>query len=248
MYYPEKKHPDHLDNTVAAVLDRAQVALTHPQIENLRAEAMEYQEEICDKRPTSLGVVYDTKLLRPLLEPHWHSQDLPADDVGPLTLVLYLPSYFGWPVVGKMAAQSPYCRNAPLLDLQCTTTYLTWDVQIPGEAQPTMVQVAVLSGIQGALNAAHRYPTHNWGWMPIVIVADNTVAVGGFVVDALMMDGLQAASMSAQSHCPEELYSKEEIRQAGERAAKDGTSPWVNDRWPGEQYWTIEPEVLIYQV
>ncbi len=81
--------------------------------------------------------------------------------------------------------------------------------------------------------------------MPVVMVAGDTVAVGGFVVEEELELGLQAAIMSAQSVLPEEVYSEEELAAAAEQAELNGLKPWIIDRWREDGQLTLEPEVLV---
>ena len=246
MEYPTQKYPPHLDMTSALVLERVRVELNHPQIEALWKDALKHLELAGNYKPlpASVGVLVDTAYLRSLLENHWEAMDIRADDVAPDTLVLYLPPAFNW-AAREMAKQSPEVFNSPQLDLRDNATYLGWNARIAAENQITTVQVEQLSGMVDAVNHAYRYPTHEWGWMPVVIVAGDTVAVGGFVVDEVLLGGLQGASMSTQSCMPEEIYSSEELRIASERAAKHGLKPWVKNRWQGDGGWRLEPIVLV---
>lgn len=245
MEYPAQKYPSHLDmvSVLALVLERARVELTHPQIEALWKEALTYLEAGHETLPASVGVLVDTAYLKSLLENHWETMDIRADDVAPDTLVLYLPPAFNWAARG-MAKQSPEVFNSPQLDLRDNATYLGWNARLAAENQSTTVQVEQLSGMVDAVNQAYRYPTHEWGWMPVVIVAGDTVAIGGFVVDEELLGGLQGANMSTQSCMQEEIYSAEELQIASELAVKHGLKPWVNDRWHDDGGWTLEPIVL----
>lgn len=245
MNHPEKKHPDHLERVSACLMPRAEAALAHPEIENICNDAVAYLSEKRTYLPASIYVVVDTEELRGLLEPHWNAHGIDARDVGPRTLFFYLPSNFNlWAILG-MATQPPETFNRPQLDLRNNTTYLGWSARIGSEAGVTVVQVPAGWETSDALSAAFRSTTHEWGWMPVVMVAGDTVAVGGFVVEEELELGLQAAIMSAQSVLPEEVYSEEELAAAAEQAELNGLKPWIIDRWREDGQLTLEPEVLV---
>jgi hypothetical protein len=242
MNYPEMKHPPRLQHTSALVLERAK--LTHPWIEGIRSDAIEHLKRERATLPGSVAVIADTAELKGLLEHHWKVHEIDASDVGEKTLVLCLPAIFNW-AVREMAVQSPEVFNRPQLDLRNNQTYSGWAAILAGESEVTVVQVPDCGEMSVALTSAYRCETHEWGWMPVVMVAGDTVAVGGFVVDKMFLCGLQAASMSTTSCRPEEVYSDEELAAASGLAEIHGLKPWVSERWREDGSWILEPDVLI---
>jgi hypothetical protein len=86
--------------------------------------------------------------------------------------------------------------------------------------------------------------TRDWGWVPVVVVAGDAVAVGGFLVDESITLNLQAATMSALYSYPEDAYSKDELRFAAELATVHGLEPWMYARWYDLGEWTVQPKLF----
>ena len=110
------------------------------------------------------------------------------------------------------------------------STYLAWHCGLPGEDVRTDVWVPDNSLTYAAFGVwNHQYP-ERWGWVPVIAIAGDTVAVGGFVVDRYLVCGVQAACMSAESTMPEEVYSDEELAAAEAEATAEGPKPWLYRR------------------
>ncbi len=217
-----------------------------PQITAIREEATDYLKANNKVPPASFAVLVDTSEVQPLLKQHWEWPRISSEDVGPQTLMLFLPRVFSWGLCNLVDVM-PRVFNSPQLDLQQNQTYLGWDIVPHRERLTTTIQVAHQDGVAAALNNTYRCQTHRWGWQPVIAVTEESFSMGGFVVDERLQGDLQGAHISAQNHRPEAIYTERRLRIAANRAAVHGLKPWVNDRWQEKGCRRIEPTVLVCQ-
>lgn len=89
-------------------------------------------------------------------------------------------------------------------------------------------------------------------WQPVILMAGETVAIGGVWKDDGMMDALQSASISAQSYVPQDHHSPKRLKQAKAHARQQGgATPWEAGLWcktgsNGAKRWVLQPPAFNY--
>lgn len=194
--------------------------------------------------PLGVAVLVDTLLIKSVLAEHWAHIGIESKDAGAKTLVLYLPKIYRDESVWVVTRQ-PDLFNAPQLNLRNNTTLAGWRVDLPGEAESTIIRLPVF-GLHSVFSEAYRPLTHKWGWMPMMVVTGDMVVMGGFLVDESFVMGLQDAAVSAQGSVPESEYSTGELQVAHERASVHGLEPWIYKRWHEDGQWTVQLELFSF--
>ena len=200
-----------------------------PEIEYLRAELLAHIEQTEDAIPPCLGHVINTECVLSVLAPHWKRCGIAQTLASKRTLVFHLPPEFE-PRLAAFVEQGPQVFNHPDTSLLCNTTYQGWTVRLPSEQHLIEVWVSE-SALDDAINSAFIYRKREWGWVPVIALAGNWVAVGGFEVDEALICCAQAASMNARDTRAEEIYSDEELTAAAREAERVGLRPWYDGRW-----------------
>lgn len=238
----QNQHPAHFEAVKPLLQDRKHLAAAHPIFEEMRSGVIRLIKAKDLQMPLSVAVLVAAELLQPTLRQHWLDAGIEPGDVSAQALVVYLPKLFAGVAV-EIAMKQPEVFNAEQLNLRNNETYLGWSVDLPGEVEPTVVRLPEYE-LYSAIQDAYRYPTFEWGWMPVVVVAGDAVAIGGFLVDESFFMCLQGATMSAQNCKPENVYSENELQRAGELAGVHGLEPWKYARWYEYGRWTVQPELF----
>lgn len=237
-------YPSHLDAVKPLVQDRRRLAQAHPIFEEMRSDVIQLIKTNGMQMPFGVAVLVARELLEPALREHWQEAGIDANQASAKVLVMYLPELFSG-VVHEIATQQPGVVNVEQLNLRNNATYLEWSVGLRGEEEPTVVQLPEYC-LSSVIWDACRYPTYDWGWLPVVVLTGDAVAIGGFVVEESFMMCLQAASISAQSCKPEVLYSEGELQRGEELAGIHGLEPWRHARWSHFGQWKVQPEMFRY--
>lgn len=243
MNHCRTRYPAHLEAVKPLMQDRRHLAGSHPIFEEMRSDVIRLIKTKGTQMPCSVAVLVAGELLQPTLLQHWQGAGIEAKAVSAQALVVYLPELFAG--VAHELVKQPEVFNAEQLNLRSNATYLGWSVELPGEDEPTVVQLPEY-GLGSVLSDAYDCTTRGWGWMPVVVVAGDAVAIGGFLVEESLMMGLQGAAISAQSCEPENVYSNDELQRAGELAGIHGLEPWKYARWCQFGWWTVQPELFSF--
>jgi len=204
------------------------LAKAAPHIERIRDDLLaSIKAQGCDA-PLSPGVTVSTEYVRPLITHQLRGTCVNKEIVSAQTLILFLPPEFE-EVLEDLVNTGPEVLNHPDSDLRDNRTYFSWACTLGGEDARTNVWVAN-GALPYAMFDSVNFQTESWGWVPVIAMAGNSVAVGGFAVDLDFVSGLQAACMSAQSTMPEEIYSADELTAAKEEASFVGLKPWLYRR------------------
>lgn len=159
-------------------------------------------------KPLSMGATVDTKKLSDLLV---------AEHCSAKSLVVYLPPELE-PFIAEMVSHQPRVMNCATTDLLHNQTYLSFSAG-EGEFVASLwildEEVYRDSGRCGGANGEDEF-------FAVVLVAGNSVAIGGYACDQDYADQCQCCSMSSQSFVP---YSQEQLAQAALEEAKVGNWP-----------------------
>jgi hypothetical protein len=243
--YSPTQFPAHLEVVPAQVLERKRANKSSPVLEESRLEVIRTIRAMGARMPIGVAVLEETSLLSDLLEPHWQGTGIEAADITKHAIVLYLPAIYS-EAATKMLASGPGVFNALNLNLRNNGPYVGWYAYLAGETQPTMIRLPA-SDIFDELrhSRSNRYDEKEWEWVPVIVVAGDYLSVGGFAIDELFHGCLQAASTSASSTLPEEVYCESELQVAAEQASIHGLSPWQFTRWWVEGEWTVQPTLFL---
>lgn len=223
--------PDHVSPsaTTGRVMPRAEAFARTPTLEALASDVYSQLGEAKrgNDKPICGAIVHASDALQGLLQ---------DSDVGPQTLVMMLPPEFE-PVLHFLVAQEPEIFNYPTVDLQQNRTYLGYSVILPRQSAVTeiwlsewMLCTPLCACLQEDVSETDTGPQAGKR-LPVIMMAGGSVAVGGFEVDEYFVGDAQAASMSARSSMPEELYPDEQLRTGAELAATVGPAPWTRGYW-----------------
>lgn len=246
MDYTAIRYPLHLQKAHPLVLSRAAIALEYSAIEKIYESTFEFVNFDPALPHPCVAALTPTSEFKHLLEPHWKSLGLEAEDVGAKCLVLSLSSDFDG-AEAAFAAQSPNIFNTRDLDLISVGTYMGWSACLPGETELTTLQVQVGLELDSVFMDLEGKLPQRWGWLPMVIAGRETVAVGGFAVDGDWLLCAGQMKMNA-SHHPLELFSKAELVAAAESADNHGYQPWLYQRWRDGGQWLVEAPLLIPRI
>lgn len=219
------------------VFERSQLRSRTPFIEGMLQDLMAHLQENQKARPICPAVTAPTEYLRAVLEPHWHASGIEPADVSTETLVLYLPSVFE-SVIGELAMKCPTVFNYPTLDFRGVTTYLCWMPSLTEEKSATEIWVPERP-LSNAISSVFRYDEPQPGWVPVVMCAGQSVALGGFVVDDEFICGVQAACSCRGNVEPEIIYTPDEIRKGRDLAIEVGPTPWTSQIWSETSWGTF---------
>lgn len=238
------EYPQHLETATPLVLPRAENKLRHPPVEQIYIDTFAWVNSNPAVQHPSVALLEPTAALQPLLKEHWNAIGLDEENVHEDCLVLSLSSSLNG-TAAALAGQWPHVFNDRTLDLMDCWTFWGWNAHLPGESAMTTFRVSIQRELTATVCHACSADAAglDWKWMLMVVIDDDTVAIGGFVVDMHMAGSLQAASMSC--HRAFEIYSEEELAVAANAAEIHGREPWLHDRWWNGEQWLVEAPVLI---
>ncbi len=188
----------------ADLYDRLTLKVRALEIDNLRAELIAHIERTEGAIPPCLGHVVNTECVLSVLTPHWNRSSIDSILASKRTLVFHLPREFE-PSLASFAEQAPQVFNHPDTSLRCSATYQGWTVFLPNESHPIEVWVNEVA-LDDAIDSACE-----WGWVPVIALAGDSVAVCGFEVDEVLICCTQATSMNARDTREADVYSVEEL-------------------------------------
>jgi hypothetical protein len=209
------------------LLRRDRLARSAPHIERVLQDFLAFIAAQGGETPACPGLTVPSDDIRPLLTEHLRLAGISPNLVSAQTLFLNLPADFDL-ALEELVTAVPEVLNHDDISLRNNRTYLAWHCCLPGEGVRTDVWVPD-SALTRAFDVACRHP-EGWGWVPVIALAGDTVAVGGFAVDLDFVSGVQAACMSAESTMPEDVYSDEELLAAASEARAVGLKPWLHRR------------------
>lgn len=227
----------------ALVMSRKQVASRAFHLEGMLQDFLAYFQNMGKREPACPGVTVKTEDVEPLLTQHWNSQGIRTADVSKQTLVIYLPPQFESDVE-LLAMCSPMVFNHCNIALRENTTYLGWGYALPGTAAGCEVWVPEFN-LNGALGDAYCHVIQKSRWLSVVMVAGDTVAIGGFHVTDDLIGCAQGSTMSAGSTMPEEVYGPDELSIARKSAALVGLTPWFDRPWVVDGRTVLAATVLV---
>lgn len=181
----------------------------------------------CGHIPAAVGYIANTSRLMALLRDDLWNRGIQAHHLAPLAVVLELPHELE-PDLGSLFVLQPQAMNMHSLDLKENDTYLAW--RIEATSQPPVELMLTWTSIAGAALSASRSGA-SWGWLPVVARSGDTTAVTGIVVDESFDLAIQAATNSAHSYRPSQLWSDEALAAAAGVAQEHGQRPWVHGEW-----------------
>ena len=246
MDYPAIRYPLHLQKAQPLVLSRTAIALEHPAIAKIYESTFEFVNFDPALPHPCVMALTPTSEFKHLLEPHWKSLGLEAEDVGAKCLVLNLSSGLGG-AEAAFAGQRPTVFNTRDLDLIRNETYLGWSACLPGETELTTIQVQLDLKLWDVFWDLDQRKPQRWGWMPMLVIGRDTVAVGGFAVDEDWMVWAGLKQMNA-SHQSVDLFCDAELEAAAASAETHGDQPWLYRRWHDGSQWLVEAPLLMPRV
>jgi hypothetical protein len=214
--------PARLQKPVAIMHDRAGLAARTCELEELIFGAKLSVLARYSAQFLAIGCTADVDPYASLLNQYYAANGIPAASACSRLLVIELPKAFETKIAA-MVVQEPQVFNDVDADLQTSNTYLSWTTSMAAGEDGIAVQNAMEVRVhENDLNAemniacgiVHASSEAVWCWVPVVMVAGQKVAVGGFACDEAFVAGLQAATMSAQSYSPHDVYTPAELEIA----------------------------------
>lgn len=228
---PQTRWPDNmpLPAITGQVMSYAEAITRAPLLESLAGGVYPQLEEAkrSNGKPICGAVLCARSELQGLLQ---------TTSGGPQALVMMLPPEFE-PVLNLLVMQEPEIFNYPTVDLQENRTYLGYSIILPRQSAVTeiwMSERALCGPLCECLRTGPSGKVMSWPAeirFPVIMMAGNSLAVGGFEVNEYFLACAQAASMSARSSMPEELYPDEQLRIGAELATMVGPAPWKQGYW-----------------
>ena len=225
---PMNAFPQAPEQPAPYLLRRDRLARAAPHIESVLQHFLAFIEAQGGETPACPGLTIPSDDVRPLLTEHLRLAGISPELVSAQTLILCLPADFDL-ALEELVTAVPKVLNHDDIALRNNRTYLAWHCCLPGEGVRTDVWVPDSALTHAAFDVACRH-REGWGWVPVIALAGDIVAVGGFAVDLDFVSGVQAACMSAQSTVPEDVYSDEELLVAASEATALGLNPWLHRR------------------
>ncbi|NYT64320.1 hypothetical protein H0A66_18565 [Alcaligenaceae bacterium] len=191
-----------------------------PAIQDIKRELVTYGAPDA----TATGLAYETKNL----------SGLKLDRVGRCALVLALPCELE-PLLGELIDQAPRLINIETQDLLVCTSVAMWSVD---ERANIVVDLNDMGHI-----ADRCRPWYAKSWrpvrvpIPIIMMAGNSVALGGLVLSSDWEEDFSEQQSSAGKNWqPYQVFDERTINNAIEWAHDHGgPSPFINKLWsPGE--------------
>lgn len=152
------------------------------------------------------GSIIENDLLEEFLEEHWDYQRIDRSFISPEALLINLPDEFE-PALSKLVISIPDLEICIEPRTQHLEECLCWTCYLPGESIASHIHVGY-----------HRLPyimfpephsKSDIGWVPLVMVSGNTVAIGGFVASASLIEGAYAAQKLLSDDSTETLNSSD---------------------------------------
>lgn len=225
---------------VPVLLSRTEASSRCPALGNIFKNALRYcAENALQSEVTSF--IASAADLDALLVPEQHGKDV---------LVFFLPREFE-PFLAATVSQEPCIFNGTTTDLMHCTTYSAWDFV----GRPLASGVWVSEVALNALISNCYKPCGDLGYdpngqiAPVIMVAGDTVAVGGFWVTQEFIAEAQCAGIgSSENWRPYRIYDKTKIEEAAQEAVRIGNQPWLHRFYEvNTGYWAIETTVLDYR-
>lgn len=221
LQFPEKSRKPR-----AIILDRARTKEIEPRIDNLLVELQRVCTDSGKSNPYYSGFLLETNSYTDFLRTHWGVQGINEKSASRNTIFIYLPDEFE-SIISNLVLQQPGAFVQPDIDLMNQWVYFGWSCELDDSSLPCELWVE-----EGFLRRAisDYFTTYEVrrDWMPVVMVAGESVAIGGFAVDDNIAFDAQAASMSTQSLMPQEIYSHDELVSAARLEKKIGLTPWFD--------------------
>lgn len=171
---------------------------------------------------------------------------LPCADLDSEGLLMLLPAQFENHIAG-LALSIPDIENHLTTDLMGSTTYACWK-HVSGECMEVQIPMPVVSNILDIrdfnpfnFEDADDHQTENiddraYLFVPIIIVAGNAVAAGGFPVSMNLLSLAQCSEFASGNYRPYRVFSEEELNAAASKAdGEEEIEPWRLRSWQGEQ-------------
>lgn len=207
---------------------RSDFMQTFPELQALHEQVREDLPE-----PQSFCLAVPERMVSELLYA-WPNPDseLPKGTV----LVFELPPEFE-PILSSLVADTVAPFNQDTLDATANDSYVGWYAACSiASGQSHHESVAVwLDAIHFSYvlqttdyAAEQRWPGR---FQPVIMMSGASVSYGGFWMTDALGSGIQAATISAQSYDPEEVYSPDELTQMRQRALIEGPRPWHGAVW-----------------
>lgn len=160
----------------------------------------------------------------------------------PRALLLFLPPEFE-PHLHDLLSKRPEIWNIAQIDLNSSATYATWSTQVQGRLFQFRLNAYMMNDVRKGSEQG-PFQAFDCQYVPMVVLAGNTVVAGGFLEDDEHMVDVQACDAMA-SHRREMIYSEAEIRHAIARSEQVGNHPFRSPLWnqcnePGDTSMTIE--------
>lgn len=154
----------------------------------------------------------------------------PTEEVEGAVPVFRLPAVFE-PHLAALAGCYPDVVVEETLDLEQVHCLVEWSSRPASGAKLVLwMDALVFTQILNTGGWEYRSPWPGL-WQPVIMMAGETVAIGGLWKDDGLMDTLQVCSISTQGYFAQEHYLPEEIQAAQVRAQTHGATPWCNGLW-----------------
>ncbi len=222
--------------TTSAAISRAEAYQRCPALENLHAAVMNHCADVGLPAEVTC-VLADAKSILPLM---------PKETQHGNALVMFLPPDLE-PSIKDTAEQGSQVMNAITTDLQQYFTYHSWLFCSGGNAVSVLLTDAYVSPlfdrILGLSDESFLEPIG--GFVPVIMVAGNTVAIGGYAVTSLYLKDVQDCLSEANQNWH---YSKEMLKVAALKAERIGNKPWFHRFYAKEpSHLLIEPVALDFR-
>ncbi|NYT62734.1 hypothetical protein H0A66_10460 [Alcaligenaceae bacterium] len=155
---------------------------------------------------------------------------LKLEELRGTALVLSLPAVFE-PVLPEVISQEPHYMNTTTLDLMHCLSVARWSTE---KYEFKILLNALYDTVTSDARYEHEFHLDPATPIPIVMLAGDSVAIGGFYVDDDWLCVLQGQGAGAGSNWRPFLhYDEIDIAQASVEAKKHGLFPWEGKFWHG---------------
>lgn len=146
-------------------------------------------------------------------------------NAAPRTLVVFLPDDYR-PYLRELVTQIPRVRIHPDISLLRQVTYLSWSASVAVGTLPLTLWVKAKDVLSALDENAVCVGTPS---LPLVLVAGESVMLGGFVPDCVWRT--QCNNALAACEAAPNGYSEQELTKASEKAEKYSEQPWLFMRY-----------------
>lgn len=203
---------------------------------------------VCELNAHCRGIGERREVIAMVVRNRQLTDESPVEPFGS-ALVVCLPECLE-PYLGHLAVQEPYACNWQTLDLMRCETVCLWEVRLETGAGWWLLfpAIAIEAAVDDCLGACDRQRPPVV-CVPVIMLAGDSVATGGFWVGETWDGILQCAEISSGVNWrPYRVFNDEEFEKAAKRAEQEGSAPWEAGFWRNNNgILTIEPAVFDFR-